>query len=45
MPSRLGVTARIVAHVERLVRSVIDLALRTERAAAQYTRISLGRGS
>jgi hypothetical protein len=45
MPSGLGVTARIVAHVERLVRSVIDLALRTERAAAQYTRISLGRGS
>ena len=45
VPSRPGAAARIAAHVERLVRSVIDLALRTERAAAQFTRISLGRGS
>jgi hypothetical protein len=45
VPSRPGVTERIAAHVERLVSSVVDLALRTERAAAQFTRISLGRGS
>src|SRR6267378_324054 len=44
VPSRPGVTARITAQVERLVRSAVDLALRTERAAAQFTRISLGRG-
>jgi hypothetical protein len=38
VPSRPGVTERIAADVERLVSSVVDLALRTERAAAQFTR-------
>jgi hypothetical protein len=45
VPSRPGAAARIAAHVERFVRSVVDLASRTERAAAQFTRMSLGRGS
>jgi hypothetical protein len=39
-----GVAARIAAHVEWLVRSVVDLALRAERAAAEFTRTSVGRG-
>ncbi len=32
------------ARARRLVRGVVDLALRTERAAAQFTRTSVGRG-
>jgi hypothetical protein len=37
--------ARIAEHVRRLVRSAVDLTLRLERAAAEFTRISLGRDS
>jgi hypothetical protein len=46
---RPGVTAhmatRIAGHVRWLVRSAVDLALRLERAAAEFTRICFGRDS
>ena len=46
VPSRApGVTARIAAHAGELVRSVVDLASRTERDGAESTRISPDRGS
>jgi hypothetical protein len=45
VPSPPGVTARIAARAGELVRSVVDLASRTERTAAESTRISPGRGS
>jgi hypothetical protein len=37
--------ARIAEHMRRLVRSAVDLTLRLERAAAECTRICLGRDS
>ena len=44
-----GVTActgaRIAEHLRRLVRSAVDLALRLERAVAEFTRILVGRDS
>jgi hypothetical protein len=43
-PSPPGVAARIVAHAGELVRSVVDRASRTERAAAEFTQISPDRG-
>jgi hypothetical protein len=45
VPSPPGVAARIAAHAGELVRSVVDLASRTERTAAESTRISPDRGS
>ena len=44
-PRPPGVTARIAAHAGELVRSVVDLASRTERDGAESTRISPDRGS
>jgi hypothetical protein len=44
VPSRPGVAERFATQVERLVRSVVDRTSRTERAAAQFTRISPGSG-
>jgi hypothetical protein len=43
-PSPPGVTARIAAHAEGLVRSAVDLALRAQRAAAEFMRTSVGCG-
>jgi hypothetical protein len=42
---RAHIAPRIAEHVRWLVRSAVDLALRLERAAAEFARICFGRDS